>query len=69
MWEVVFDKSGSFKEVKRAFELKGHDAGVHSFSFNSDSSRYVTSIAKTYYENWTPNYSLSNFIINLRLLI
>ncbi|XP_041347453.1 transducin beta-like protein 2 isoform X2 [Gigantopelta aegis] len=42
VWEVVFDKSGNFKEAKRAFELKGHGAGVHSFSFNSDSSRMVS---------------------------
>lgn len=39
VWEVCFDKSGSFKEVIRAFELKGHTAGVHSFSFSNDSRR------------------------------
>ena len=39
VWEVCFDKSGDFKEVKKAFELKGHSAGVYSFSFNSDSSK------------------------------
>ncbi|RUS84826.1 hypothetical protein EGW08_007441, partial [Elysia chlorotica] len=36
-WEVVFDKSGSFSKVKRAFELKGHLAGVYDFDFNNDS--------------------------------
>jgi hypothetical protein len=39
IWEVVFDKNGEFKEVKRAYELKGHSAGVYNFSFNSDSTR------------------------------
>ena len=34
-----FDKAGNYKDVTRAFELKGHKAGVYSFSFNMDSSR------------------------------
>ncbi|CAG5117125.1 unnamed protein product [Candidula unifasciata] len=45
VWEVVFDKSGSFQEVKRAFELKGHGAGVYCFSFNNDSRR-MASVSK-----------------------
>ena len=40
VWEVCFDKSGAFQEVKRAFELKGHTAGVYCFSFSSDSRRF-----------------------------
>jgi WD40 repeat protein len=44
-WEVLFDKSGEFKEIKRAFELKGHSAGVYNFSFNSDSTR-IASVSK-----------------------
>lgn len=40
VWEVGFDRAGNFTGCKRAFELKGHSAGVYSFSFNSDSSRY-----------------------------
>ena len=39
VWEVVFDKSQNFKEVTRAFELKGHTAGVYSFSFSEGSTR------------------------------
>lgn len=39
VWEVGFDKVGGYTGCKRAFELKGHSAGVYSFSFNSDSSR------------------------------
>ncbi|KAJ8342840.1 hypothetical protein SKAU_G00327680 [Synaphobranchus kaupii] len=42
VWEVCFGKSGEFKEVARAFDLKGHSAGVHSFAFSNDSRRMVT---------------------------
>ncbi|XP_028838700.1 transducin beta-like protein 2 isoform X2 [Denticeps clupeoides] len=42
VWEVCFGKSGEFKEVTRAFDLKGHSAGVHSFAFSNDSSRMAT---------------------------
>jgi len=45
VWEVCFDKSGSFKEVTRAFELKGHTASVYCFAFNSDSHR-MASVSK-----------------------
>ena len=36
VWEVCFEKSGNFKEIKRAFDLKEHQAGVNHFAFNSD---------------------------------
>jgi len=39
VWEVCFGKNGDFREVTRAFELKGHAAGVHSFAFSNDSRR------------------------------
>ncbi|XP_053222833.1 transducin beta-like protein 2 isoform X1 [Podarcis raffonei] len=42
VWEVCFSKSGDFREVTRAFELKGHTAGVYSFSFSNDSRRMAT---------------------------
>ncbi|KAK9536771.1 hypothetical protein VZT92_006532 [Zoarces viviparus] len=42
VWEVCFGKGGEFKEVARAFDLKGHSAGVHAFAFSNDSSRMVT---------------------------
>lgn len=45
VWEVGFDRAGNFTGCKRAFELKGHSAGVYSFSFNSDSSR-MASVSK-----------------------
>lgn len=41
VWEVCFDKSGNFQDVRRAFELKGHMAGVHWFAFSADSHRLV----------------------------
>ncbi|XP_074016761.1 transducin beta-like protein 2 isoform X2 [Numenius arquata] len=42
VWEVCFGKNGDFREVARAFELKGHTAGVHGFSFSNDSRRMAT---------------------------
>lgn len=45
VWEVCYDKNRLFKEVSRAFELKGHMAGVRCFSFNYDSSR-MASVSK-----------------------
>uniref|UniRef100_A0A8C4NDE0 Transducin beta-like protein 2 n=1 Tax=Eptatretus burgeri TaxID=7764 RepID=A0A8C4NDE0_EPTBU len=42
IWEVCFGKTGEFREVTRAFELKGHKAGVVSFAFSNDSTRMVS---------------------------
>ncbi|XP_068600917.1 transducin beta-like protein 2 [Brachionichthys hirsutus] len=42
VWEVCFGKGGEFKEVARAFDLKGHSAGVHAFAFSNDAHRMVT---------------------------
>ncbi|XP_034276934.1 transducin beta-like protein 2 [Pantherophis guttatus] len=42
VWEVCFSKSGDFREVIRAFDLKGHKAGVYSFAFSNDSRRMAT---------------------------
>ncbi|XP_043820021.1 transducin beta-like protein 2 isoform X1 [Dromiciops gliroides] len=42
VWEVCFSKSGQFREVARAFELKGHTAGIHYLAFSSDSCRMAT---------------------------
>ncbi|NXY00066.1 TBL2 protein, partial [Centropus bengalensis] len=42
VWEVCFGKNGDFREVARAFELKGHTAGVYSFSFSNDARRMAT---------------------------
>ncbi|XP_058268359.1 transducin beta-like protein 2 isoform X2 [Hemibagrus wyckioides] len=42
VWEVCFAKTGEFKEVTRAFDLKGHSAGVYCFDFSNDSRRMVT---------------------------
>lgn len=42
LWEVVFTKSGEFKQVNRAFELTGHNSGVFDFDFSADCSQVVT---------------------------
>ncbi|TMS35202.1 hypothetical protein L596_002653 [Steinernema carpocapsae] len=42
VFETLFDQNGHFKEVKKAFSLIGHSAGVFSFAFNQDSTRAVT---------------------------
>lgn len=42
-YEVLFDKtSGDFKEIRKAFDLKGHNAQVLGFSLNKDSTRAAT---------------------------
>jgi WD40 repeat protein len=42
-FEVCFEKSnGNFKEIRKAFELKGHNAQVTCFSLNKDSTRAAT---------------------------
>jgi len=45
VWEVQFSKTGDFTGVARAFELKGHSAGVLHFSFSSDSTK-MASVSK-----------------------
>lgn len=42
VWEVCFGKGGEFREVTRAFDLKGHSAGVHAFAFSNNSHRMVS---------------------------
>lgn len=43
-WEVIFDKSGEFKEVKSVVELTlgGHTSGVYDVAFDVDSSHMAT---------------------------
>ncbi|XP_071848997.1 transducin beta-like protein 2 isoform X2 [Apostichopus japonicus] len=55
IFEVVFDKSGGFKEVKRAMDLKGHKASVYHFSFNLDSSRVATVSKDGTWKLWDTN--------------
>lgn len=45
VWSVEFDKSKAFKQVTRAFELKGHNSGVFELCFTHDSTK-VASISK-----------------------
>lgn len=42
VWEVVFNKSGHFQEVKRIYELTGHKSGVYDVAFDVDSSHMAT---------------------------
>ena len=42
VWELCFDRDGSFARCDRAMDLKGHTSGVHSVAFNGASSRAVT---------------------------
>ncbi|XP_013777302.1 transducin beta-like protein 2 [Limulus polyphemus] len=55
VWEVIFSKAGDFKEVKRAFELKGHSAGVYSFAFSNDSSRMASVSKDQTWRLWDTN--------------
>ncbi|XP_019728988.1 transducin beta-like protein 2 [Hippocampus comes] len=55
VWEVCFAKTGEFKEVMRAFELKGHSAGVHAFAFSNDSHRMVTVSKDGTWKLWNTN--------------
>lgn len=52
VWEVCFGKSGEFREVARAFDLKGHSAGVYSFDFSNDSRRMVTVSKDSTWKLW-----------------
>lgn len=42
VWEVVFSKTGEFKQVSKAFDLVGHSSGVYDFNYNADTSRMAT---------------------------
>ncbi|KAK5611164.1 Transducin beta-like protein 2 [Crenichthys baileyi] len=55
VWEVCFGKGGEFREVTRAFDLKGHSAGVHAFAFSNDSHRMVTVSKDGTWKLWNTN--------------
>ncbi|KAL0838856.1 hypothetical protein ABMA28_016884 [Loxostege sticticalis] len=40
--EVVFTKSGEFKQVTKAFELTGHNSGIYDVAFDVDTSHIAT---------------------------
>lgn len=42
IWEVIFSKSGEFKQVTKAFDLGGHSSGILDFTFSADSSCMAT---------------------------
>lgn len=45
VWEVLFTKSGEFKQVAKAFDLAGHSSGVYDFNFCADTS-HMASVSK-----------------------
>lgn len=45
IWEVVFTKTGDFKQISKAFDLAGHTSGVYDFDFCADSS-LMASVSK-----------------------
>lgn len=55
IYEVCFDKSGNFTQIRRAFELKGHSAGVYNFSFNADSTRMASVSKDGTWKLWDTN--------------
>jgi len=42
LWHIKFTKNNEFNHVSKGLELKGHKAGVLSFSFSNDSKRMGT---------------------------
>ncbi|KAL4713999.1 hypothetical protein ACJJTC_005630 [Scirpophaga incertulas] len=40
--EVVFTKTGEFKQVNKAFELSGHNSGIYDVAFDVDTSHIAT---------------------------
>ncbi|KAH8042186.1 hypothetical protein HPB51_021270 [Rhipicephalus microplus] len=65
VWEVCFNKTGDFKEVKRAFELKGHTSGVFCFAFSNDSSRMASVSRDGTWKLWDCNseYNRRYFLV------
>ncbi|XP_076647720.1 transducin beta-like protein 2 isoform X4 [Halictus rubicundus] len=45
VFEVLFTKSGDFKQVSKAFDLAGHSSGIFDFNFSADSS-HMTTVSK-----------------------
>ncbi|KZC05484.1 Transducin beta-like protein 2, partial [Dufourea novaeangliae] len=42
VFEILFTKSGDFKQVSKAFDLAGHSSGILDFNFSADSSCMAT---------------------------
>ncbi|KPP71202.1 hypothetical protein Z043_109906, partial [Scleropages formosus] len=55
VWEVCFGESGEFREVVRAFDLKGHSTNVYAFAFSEDSCRMVTVSKDGTWKLWDTN--------------
>ncbi|XP_066918749.1 transducin beta-like protein 2 [Clytia hemisphaerica] len=55
LWHMQFSKSGDFQQTLKAFEIKGHRAGVLSFSFTNDSKRFATASKDGTWKVWDIN--------------
>jgi WD40 repeat protein len=42
IWEIVYSKDGSVKEIERVMQLKGHKSAVTWLCFSQDSERIIT---------------------------
>lgn len=61
VWEVLFDKSRNFKSAKRAYDLKGHKAGLLSIAFSADSSRIASLSKDSTWKLWKTNGMINLF--------
>uniref|UniRef100_A0A915L9H3 Transducin beta-like protein 2 n=1 Tax=Romanomermis culicivorax TaxID=13658 RepID=A0A915L9H3_ROMCU len=52
VWEVEFARNDEFKDVTRAFDLKGHSSGIRSFDFNQDSTLMVSASKDGTFRVW-----------------
>ena len=41
VWQVKFDKSGGYGGFSKAFDLCGHNAGIHYFDFANQAKRFA----------------------------
>lgn len=55
IWEVVYEKSGSVKELSKVMQLKGHKSAVTWLSFMWDSQRIVTASKEGTIKIWNIN--------------
>lgn len=61
MWEVIFSKSGEFKQVAKAFDLAGHSSGILDFTFSADSSCMATVSKDGTYRLYDTKSNKSNY--------
>ncbi|CAA6656239.1 unnamed protein product [Spirodela intermedia] len=55
VWEVIYSKDGSVKEILRAMQLKGHESAVTWLCFTPDSERIITASKDRFIRVWNIN--------------